>query len=291
MTRMSSPRAAPTADSVGSPPLRRPSMSHALALWLALALTFSPVIVEWIEDWPNLFSAGSLLLPIAMLIRLATSVRPPAASWGRSTGVALVFLGVIAELFGISVGAWSIARVGLALAVTGMLMWLHRWSFAAAAIALGCVPVPAFAALVTTPTFEVAYGTVAAGLLDRIGLGVPMIGPLVGSGSSVLELQPAYNGLHASWLLALIGWYAGVRRLGTGWQALRRAAIGALLGPPIQFVATVVAIALVAAGYAGVGRSWMEQGLWIAIAIAGIAWVEIPLRANNVETGPVDGEA
>lgn len=265
-------------------------VASKLALWFGLGVAFSPVIVDWVEDWPDIFAAGSLLLPIAMLVRLASVPRAVPAAWGRPVGVALVAGGVALELLGITVGAWSIARFGPAVAIMGVLLWAHRWPARAAVIALGGVPIPAFAYVVTTPTVEVAYGVAATALLGWIGVVVPISGPLVGGGAAVLELQPAYNGLHSSWLLALIGWYRGVRLDAPIGHTIRHALVGAALGPLVQLAAIVFAVGLVAIGAAGVARLWLEQGLWIWLAVAGFSWVEISSRRAGAEPTRIEGE-
>lgn len=247
-------------------------------LWLACGFAFSPVVRELIADWADVFAAGSLAVPVVLLLRIAWLPRGRRAAWAPRLGLLAVLAGLAIELLGIAAGAWSIARIGPALTIGGMLVWAGRWSVAEAAIALWLVPIPAFAYVSTTPTFETAYGAFATAAVGALGLAVEQSGPLIRSETAVLELQPAYNGLHVTWLLALIGWYGAVRRGGDLLLAIRSALLRALLGPPIQLVATGVAVAAVALGAPGAGRLWMEHGLWMAVALVGCLGSELAVR-------------
>jgi len=266
------------------------------SLWIALAFAFSPVALELARDWPMIFAAASLAVPVGLLARTArlrgrasgaaAPARALSPALGRRLGASLVAAGGCIELLGIASGAWSVARAGPALAVAGVLMWAHRWPLREAALALWLVPVPAFAYVTTTPVVESAYGAAAAALLGVLGVPVELSGPMVRSGQTVLELQPAYNGLHVAWLLALLGWYGALRRGGGLTEALRRALLAALLAPPVQLGATALALAAVALGAPGVARAWLEHGLWIAVAAAGIVQAE---RRAAAPPEPGDG--
>jgi hypothetical protein len=247
-------------------------------LWLACAFAFSPVVRELVADWANVFAAGSLAVPVLLLLRVAWLPRGLPAAGAPRLGLLAVMAGLAIELLGIAAGAWSIARIGPALAIAGMLVWASRWPVADAAIALWLVPIPAFAYVTTTPTVETAYGALATAAVSAVGPTVEQSGPLIRSGASVLELQPSYNGLHVTWLLALTGWYGAVRRGGDLLPAIRSALLRALLGPPIQLVATGVAVAAVSLGVPGAGRLWMEHGLWMAVALFGCLGPELAVR-------------
>ena len=241
------------------------------ALWAALGLGLSPVLVEFFGTFGDHYSAAALVVPVWMLVRLARLPDAGAGAAYRGPGLALVALGLALELLGISAGSWSIARMALPLSVVGLLLWLGRLAPAPALVGLWLLPLPSFVYVITTPDLESAIARIAAFVLGPVfGSGLEVTGPMIRAGEASFELQPAYSGVHATTLLALIGWYAAVRRGAGAGRAFVRALTWALLGPVVQLAAITLAMGLVVLGRPDLAGAFMEHGLWIAIAAPGL---------------------
>jgi hypothetical protein len=236
-----------------------------LVLWLALLAAFSAAIAEFVRD----YAAGSsspttLLTPVLMAVcgwRGAVRGEQP-----RRAGVALIVVGLLLEAIGVASRTWTVAWLGLPVAVVGMALWLGRPSWRIAALAFGLVPVPVSLQLATTPTAESALLSAACAAWRTLGLAFSCTGPVARIDGRHLDLHPGDAGWTLAAVLAQLGWFHAVSAGASGWQAVGRALAFAAAVIVVQPLAIGLALGLLAVGSADVARAWLSYGVWLVCA-------------------------
>jgi len=259
-------------DGGGATRLRSP------IFWIALTVALSPSIyhvLSMIRDfaWTRPVCVGIALLVVALPMR-----RHDAIERHPRLGLCAVVLGLLVQLVGVASGSWSIARLGLPVALCGMAALLGRPSLPVAALAFWTVPIPNMLVVAASPWLETAAARFATGVAALFGVSIDASGPLLHYADQRLEFTDYDGGVLLAVLLAGLGWYAAVRAGAAGprglltalGRALRWGALVVLLQPAVA----VVAVVLLAAGAPKAGARWLETGYWIVVAICGFAWIE-----------------
>lgn len=247
--------------------MRRPAPSlRPLASWLALALGFSPALVELAR---HLLAAPidryALLAPILLLLAVRAEREHEARP--RRDGWPLLVLGVGLELAGIAVDTDSAMRLGLALGVVGMARRLGRPSWRASVLALGVVPLPVSLLDLASPELEEVLAWAAARADSALGLPVAAAGSALRADALLLPLRSDHSGLPLAWVCAELAWFAGHR---LRWSV--RASVSAVLAAglaafPIQLLVVTAAGAALALGAPEPARALLD-GAWLAVAAA-----------------------
>jgi hypothetical protein len=222
-------------DELGRPGLER-------AAWLALAVSFSPVLVDAVRSVTR--DPTDAYAP-AVLVLVALATRGAARGPARRGSALLLALGLGLEIVGIAGGTWSLARVGLPLAICGLAARFGLPPAPVAALAFFAVPLPDSVAGIFAEPVAAALARGSAALVP----GVEATGPLLRApgGARTLDL-----GAHAGLLvlaheLAAVGWYRAVERGAGLREAVRRAAWATLLAPLLALVAAFAAALLMLA--------------------------------------------
>ena len=244
--------------------------------WIALAVALSAPIAMLLRSLDEVPYPASLLLAPMLAARLRW-VRPDcfdARAPQRGPGLALVGAGLAMALLGLLGDAWSVAWLGMPIALVGMAMLTGAVSPAPVALAFWCVPIPTSLFYLTTPWAETFHARVAhwpiALLTSRLAVG----GPHVRFGVDDLDLTVLDGGLHALWVLGLVVFYAALfRREGVAWL-LRAGALLPFLAVATQLALVAIAIGLLATGAPLSGENWLAWGGWMAIFAIGVVWAE-----------------
>lgn len=250
------------------------SLATSPSVWIALAVAFSPVLIDLAR---HLLAApwarGALVFP--WLVWLAARVDRPAGSpplgrhWvGLALGAALVL-----QVVAIGGDAVRVARVGLVLAAALALWGTGTVGLRSAILALWILPVPSFVMEALSPNLEVAVARLAA-LGPAVSVGTTSAGdPALSTAAGSIELAPIDGGIALALGLAGVQWARstlGGRSLGACAGA---AVLGALIAVPLQVVLLLSASGLVAAGLAPteVARSLLDQAGAVLVAASGLA--------------------
>jgi hypothetical protein len=246
---------------------------HSSLSWVALGVAFLPVLMGIARDFMIAPHRRSYLL--APVLLLLCAVRGPSqVAAPRRDGLALMLVAVIFQFFGIASDTALIGRLGLALAVVGMARWHGSPKWTVAVLAFGAIPVPGAMLAYTTPSLESLWGGAAEQFVQLLGGAVNRSGPLFQTSAGRLELVATDGGIPLLAVLMELGWYSGIRREVSGWALLRRVALGALAAAPIQLIGITIAVFLFASGFGDVARTWLNHGLWLAVAACVILHVE-----------------
>jgi hypothetical protein len=256
-------------------------------LWLGLAAAFSPVLVSLVTSRAGPAAHSSALLVPLLLLRLVAA--DPTTGARRSWAPALVLLGAFLELLGVVGDAWTIARVGLPTAALGLALWTGRPRPAVAMLVFALVPPPVFLFEATTPHVESALGGLAVRLLDPLGAGLEIAGPLVRAGGASFELESSQNGLHLAIAFAVLGWYAGCLRRRRPLRLVAGALCGALVALPAQLLLVTTALALFAWRGSAAAAAWLDHGGWLVAAGAFVTWTELRARSRAQRPGSPPG--
>ena len=241
--------------------------------WLALGCAFSPVLFQFANAIAGIAFGWSALLAPALMISLAARDRQRALP-RRGLAQVLLGVGLVIQLIGLAGGSPSIARLGLPVAVVGVALWTGAPSVATAVLAFWALPIPTTAYGLTTPHLESAYAQLGADFGEWVGADMRASGPLIRTGEHRLELDPIHSGIHLAFVATQLVWYAAVLNKTAVPRALARMAAVALLALPLQFLAVLVAIALLSAGTPEGANIWLDHGVWLLTAIVGVAWIE-----------------
>jgi hypothetical protein len=253
--------------------MRRRAGIESYASWIALAVAFSPVLLELGQNVArHAEDRVTLLAPLLLLLalRFEPAVRPP----GRRGGALAIALGISLELIGLATGSASVARIGLPVAALGLARFSGRPAVATAALLVFAVPLPDTLVLLASPALQSATVEAVGALLVRAGAPLQADGlAWIGPGKRIV-LAPAEGAASLALALATLGWYAGLRA-GTGAAgAARRAALLVPLAIPLQIFVMLVAGTLLAADLGDAARFFLRQGGWLALAGIGLLWIE-----------------
>jgi hypothetical protein len=242
-----------------------------LLLGSALVAGFSPALAVFARGFADGTSpASTLLAPVLIAICLRRRIAPAEAP--RAAGVALIGVGLLLELAGIALDAWTIEWLGFPIAFVGLALWLGRPSWRVAVLAFGLVPVPVSLEAAFTPAPEAALLSGACAGWRAVGIALSCVGPVAHEGVRTLELRFQDAGFALAWVLAQLGWFVAVCRGADAARALRSALAGAAGALVVQPLAIAVAVGLFVAGSAPAARAWLSPGVWIACA-AGALWL------------------
>jgi len=267
-----------------------PALSASPWGWAALGAALSPALADLLEhlagEPPDRYVVVAAVLIAASLGGAGATT--PRSSPRPALGLTVLAAAVLLELLGIASGSWSIARLAIPIAVLGMALSGGPLSPPVALLAFGLIPVPNFIVTVGTPEVESALARWLAGAVGPV-VEIEAAGPLLRSAGGRLELQPHDGPLRLAIVLAMLGWYAALRRREAWPAGLVRAvafASGSLL---LQPLALLLAVALLAAGAPAAAVVWLTTGSWLAVAAGGLLlihrpWRRVP-RARPAPTG------
>ena len=255
---------APSAGSQGS-------TARDLAMGSLLLLALGPAWGELFRHIEVEIWAGYVLwVPLLLLWAAASWPRDPAHPL-LGMGLLLAALGV--ELAALVAGPERAGRLALPLGALGISALLGRPPRRFAPLALFLVPIPFGALRLASPGLESLWlrgGAARSRALDHPG---HRPGTGAGSPGGVLGLSPADGGLPLAALFAALGCFAAARAGRPPLAALGRGLLWAPLALPVQALAVGVAVPLASAGHAPAARAWLDYGLPLGCACAGLGLV------------------
>lgn len=241
-------------------------------LWGGLAVAFSPILQDLAETlWENPNQRYVLLSLLLIGILLASGSRLRHGPQYPGVGVALLALGLMAEMLGIAAGSSLIARGGLPVAMSGVSLIVAGPDPRLLILAFGLVPLPDFLIHATSPGFESLLSAGAGWALELMGFHLKVGGPLLHYDGARFELQAADSGIVTAILLAEVGWYSALRADLATSQAVRRALGSALLAVVVQPLLILVCVATLVVGVPEPGRFVMTHGVAILLGLAVLA--------------------
>ena len=248
----------------------RPGATYALGLGIACAAAFSPVLVDLARSLGRVDGRLAILVAPVLTV-LATRAQSTPAPIRTRPGVLLIGAGLAFELVGIALTSSTIARVGLPVAALGLGCLVGRPGPRQLALLCFVVPIPISVTSLTTPWLESTYADICVSLLHGVlGLDISASGPLLSSGPSTLELYASDSGIRLAYVLAALGWLAGVLAERSVPRLFARALLWSLIAWPAQVAACLVAATLVAAGRIDIARAWLDWGVHLTTAAIGL---------------------
>ena len=265
--------------------------------WAALGVALSAAVAQLFRQFSSLPFAGSLVVAPLLAIMLFIKTRRR-KSWNaavpkRSLALALLVSALAIEFVGVVGETWSLAWLSIPIGIVALAHWTGQPDARIAILSIGCIPLPTTLFLQTSPAIESFFAGVAATLASIIIPQIETAGPLIRIANDTLALRSVDNGLHVAWIAGLMVY--------TGGQIEARAARGLALlflrVPAIAFAvqlgATLIAIAFLWAGAPDMGESWLRQGVWISVSIAGFLWLSrrrlsVPDRPQEPSTTQSD---
>ena len=165
--------------------------------------------------------------------------------------------------------------------VLGVATFTGQLARRTALLTVAAVPLPSFVINLGTPAVESALAAFAGHVLDAVGLGLEVAGPLLRSDGHRLELLQHDAGLPLAVVLGALGWYAALRRDRPPAQGLGHVGLGVLAAALLQPVSVVAAALLLRAGAPAAARVWLSYAAWGLLLIAGLLWVERRARGRG----------
>ncbi len=247
---------------------RRPT--SAWIVWPGLLVAFSPVLLELADHLiASPWSRSALIFPWLSVVAIRAD---GARAHSKRLIWACIALGILIELVAVSGGILRLGRVGLVVAVVGV-VWGAGWARPAVCLLLvWTLPLPSALMRLASPTLETTWGSAVAALLPGLALDPASSGPALVAGDEVLRLVAPDGGLALGYGLAGLGWFRAVaagHRIGRA----SRCAIGwgvSLI--PVQLgILAIGGLALVAGLEATRARWLVDQSGWILIGVLGLA--------------------
>jgi hypothetical protein len=252
-------------------------------LWLGTAVAFSRVLLDLVHSLFETDACWSILLPIP-LIAICIGRDTPASRGAGAGGGLLILLGLVLNVLGMSLDAWSIARLGLPLAAIGVARITGQPALPVALMSLWLVPLPYSILTVLTPWPESGLASLAAAVTTQLGAPLHAAGPVIHGPAGKLLLDPDHSGLPLAVGLALLGWYGALRRGGGLSKPLRAAALGFVLAFPIQAFGVCVAALALWSGSPGVGQALVEWGLLAVCSVTSVLWIELHTQRGHTDS-------
>lgn len=247
-------------------------------LWLAVGVAFSASIVELSRHALALpYDRISFLLASVLLIRIV--LLSQGAPRSPRAGVLLLAAAAFLQFAAILGDLSTFGRASVALAVIALARLTGRPSLQGALVALWLVPIPISVVEVVREPLENSGAAIIAVLSSAFGAPAEAVGPVVRSGSTILELRVSDTGLYIGYALSLVGWYAAARRD----EPLARCAASALryglLAVPVALAGLVLAsLVLVVGKSGGAVRTLLDHVVPALVVLAALLHVELGLR-------------
>jgi hypothetical protein len=250
-----------------------------VALWIALGLAFSPVALDLAAHLgEHAWARYALVFPL-LFVRLA---RRDESQERSPAGTLLIAAGLVMELATAFAGAIRWARPAPILAAIGICQREGVASWRSRALLLFAVPLPAFVMKIGERGIASAMGESAAGFWSLTGSSVALVGSALQAGSDeLLVMNRAW--LPLAPLLAGLAWYDAVLLRRSLPAALATCAAAAAAALPIQTLGLTAAIGLALLGANGMAQALVDDGVWLAVAIGGVALIESRLRWTEEE--------
>lgn len=253
------------------------------AVWLALAVGFSPVLVDLAR---NLLAFPHDHCTLVAPVLLALALRPgaPRQRPRPGLGAGLIACGAGLQLAGIAIDGWSVSRLGLPLAALGVAAWLGRPPLAATALLFWLVPVPDSILGAVSPRGESLLSQLGVALSRPLAAGLEAVGPLVRAGDAYLPLEAGDWGHAPIAALSATGWFASVRLGRNVATGMLWAALGGAAGVAAQLLFGVLGIAWFALGDpAGLAFVWIRQLAWLLPTLAATFAIEQRARSAKLD--------
>ena len=250
---------------------------QSTSVWIALIVAFAPVLVDLGRNLAISPAAHSTIISPLLIVFCLVRGRGRRVPRFRS-GIALLFLGVVLEIVGIVGYSWSIARLGLPVAIIGVAGWTGTMPLAVASLAFWMIPIPDFVLGFTTPNLESALLSAAATVVGAIGVDVTTVGPVARIAADRLELVASDTGILLAFVLSEFGWLMAALRSARPIQFFATAGCFGLLAVPLQLIAVIIALAVLAAGWPLAAEAWLLHGVWPTVALGAVLY----LRARGV---------
>jgi len=253
---------------------------RAALLWLALAAAFSPVLVDLAR---NLASDPSAHPTALTPLLLAGCAWRGAGGPGRGSrdGLLWIALGAGLEGVGIAGGSWSLARLGLPVAVFGLARRLGRPAGAVAALAFWIVPVPHSIFAATTPGLEAFQLRLAGVLAGWVGVAPEIGGTVAIAGGQELQLFGSDGGAPLVAVLAQLGWAAALCRGASAARRVATCAAAGAAGLALQPFAIAIALVLLARVGDQAARLWLDDGAWLTAVAGALLYISRPSGRNE----------
>ncbi len=241
---------------------------RAVILWGGLVVAFLPVIHDVAMSLHN--NAGQRYVLLSVLLIGLLILRNSDSRFGNERpgiGVTLLVLGLAAQLIGIASGSWSIARVGLPVAMLGISLVTGKPDTKVVVLAFAAVPIPGLVFNATSPWLESILAVAAAKTLALAGIQLDVGGPLLQFDGARFEMLASDNGIVTAVLLGEVGWYFAIRAHRSFGQAAWQAICWALLAIVIQPLLVLLCIATLPLGVPHLGRFFLTFGVAILLVI------------------------
>jgi hypothetical protein len=184
----------------------------------------------------------------------------------------------VLEVIGLVGGSWSIARFGLPIAILGIARWTGAMSLSVAALAFWMIPIPDFIIGLTTPNLESALLKAVVAVAQPIGIYVNAVGPVASTAVHKFEMHPYDTGIRIAFMLSAFGWFVAAIRGARPIQLAAKAACFAVLAIPVQFIAVLIALLLLSAGWPNAADAWLLHGVGVTVAVGAVLY----LRAQGI---------
>lgn len=245
-----------------------------MALWIALALAFSPVALDLGRHLAeNPWTRYAVVFPLLFARLALRDERPPRAPIG-TWAIVVALAWEVAATFA---GAIRWARHAPILAAVGLCQREGIASWRSRALLLFAVPVPAFSVKLGERRVASLMGEWAAAVGSLGGRSLELVGSTIQAGADeVVVMNRAWLSLAA--LLAGLAWYDGALQNRPMLATVAVCAVAAALAWPIQALGLVAAVGLGLLGAHGLAQAWVHDGVWLSTALAGFALSETRLR-------------
>jgi hypothetical protein len=254
-----------------------------MAAWLALAVGFSPVLVDLARNllaFPH--DHCTLVAPVLLALVLRAGV--PRQGPRPGLGAGLIACGASLQLAGIAIDGWSLSRLGLPVAALGVAAWLGCPPLAATALLFWLVPIPDSILVALSPSGESLLSRLGVALARPLAAELEAVGSLVRAGDAYLPLEARDWGHAPIWALSATGWFASVRLGRSVATGMLWAALGGAAGIAAHLLFGVLGIAWFALGDpAGLAFVWIRELSWLLPAAAATLAIERRARSAKLD--------